>query len=151
MKKQEIIELDELDKNIIKELNKDGRVLYREIAHKLKISEGSVRYRIKKMKECGYLRIVGVVDPLYFKNNINALIGINLEARAQREEVLKNISDLSGVKSVCSLTGRYNMIAEVAFQSRDDLRIFLDEGLVQINGISNTETFIYLSGIGKWV
>jgi len=140
-----------MDRNIISELNRDGRVLYKEIARKLEVSEGAIRYRMKRMKESGYLRILGVADPFFFKNSINALIGINLEARAQRGLVMEKISDLPGVKSVCTLTGRYNMMAEVFLQSREDLRHFLEDDLAQIGGISDTETFICLSGIGKWV
>lgn len=151
MKNKKVLKLDELDRNIISELSKDGRVLYKEIAKKLEVSEGAVRYRMKRMKESGYLRIVGVVDPLFFKNSINALIGINLDARAERGLVMEKISKLTGVKSVRTLTGRYNMVAEVFLQSREDLKYFLEDELTQIGGISHTETFICLSGIGKWI
>ena len=69
MKKKKVLKLDDLDRKILSELSRDGRVLYKEIAKKTEVSEGAIRNRIKRMKESGYLRIVGVVDPLFFECN----------------------------------------------------------------------------------
>jgi Lrp/AsnC family transcriptional regulator for asnA, asnC and gidA len=43
--------LDTLDKVIIDELQDDGRRPYSEIASKLKVSEGTVRKRVKKLMD----------------------------------------------------------------------------------------------------
>ncbi len=112
MKRQKEFQLSAIDNTIVNELNNNGRISYKKLAEKLEVSEGTVRYRTKKMIENGYLKIVGTINPFFFKNSITALIGIRLEARA-RPAIMKKLSQLSGVQSVCLLTGRYNLMIEV--------------------------------------
>lgn len=55
LKKIEPIEIDEKNREIIKLLEQDGRVQYKEIAEKLEISADTVKYRIEKMKTDGII------------------------------------------------------------------------------------------------
>jgi len=98
----------------------------------------------------GLLKITALVNPLYFENSIVALVGMSLEKRDHRQ-IMEKIARLSGVKSVINSTGRYDLLAEVFFHSREELRSFLMEDLNQIGGILSSETFIYLDAIRKWV
>lgn len=54
-KTEPIIHLDEKDKQIIKLLEEDARIQYKEIADKLDISSDTVKYRIDKMKNQGII------------------------------------------------------------------------------------------------
>ncbi len=58
---------------------------------------------------------------------------------------------MSGVKSVCNAAGRYDLLVEVFFDSREALKIFLVSDLSQIGDITFTETFVYLDALNKWV
>lgn len=53
--KQDLVQIDEKNREIIKLLEQDGRVQYKEIAEKLDISSDTVKYRIDKMKEQGVI------------------------------------------------------------------------------------------------
>ena len=55
VKKSEVVELDEKNRDILKYLESDGRVQYKEIAEKLDISSDTVKYRIDKMREQGVI------------------------------------------------------------------------------------------------
>ncbi|MHC1582708.1 MAG: Lrp/AsnC family transcriptional regulator, partial [Candidatus Syntropharchaeia archaeon] len=48
--------IDELDIKIIRELKRDARTSYREIAERLGVAEGTVYNRIHKLKEIGAIR-----------------------------------------------------------------------------------------------
>ncbi len=139
---------DDIDRQIIGELQKNGRASFKEIARKLNRSDGTIRLRVEKMIAERLLVIKAQVDPLYFENSIVALIGMNLAKRDHRQ-VMEKIAQLKGVRSVINSTGRYDLLAEVFFHSREELRSFLMEDLNQIGGILSSETFIYLDAIRK--
>ena len=143
-------EIDDLDRAIIAELQRDGRVSYKDIARKLKVSDGTIRFRTEKMMKKNLLRITASVNPFYFENTFTALIGINLEKR-DHKEIMKKLSNIRGITSVCNLTGRYDLMVEVFFHSREELRKFLVDELRQIKEINFTETYVYLDGINKWM
>ena len=48
---------DAMDRHIIAILNQDGRVNNKDIAAQLKISEGTVRNRVRRLMEEGLLRV----------------------------------------------------------------------------------------------
>jgi DNA-binding Lrp family transcriptional regulator len=142
--------LDSLDKRIILELRRDGRASYRDVAKKLNVSDGAIRFRVNRMIEKRVLRISALIDPFSQEGYINALIGMQLERRTQRE-TMREIAKLKDVLSVCNSTGEYDLFVEVLLESREALNRFLFEDLSRIDGIKSTETFVFLDALNKWV
>ncbi|MBW2057941.1 MAG: Lrp/AsnC family transcriptional regulator [Deltaproteobacteria bacterium] len=141
--------LGELDKRIILELQKDGRTSFKTIARRLEVSDGTVRSRVGRMIRHKVLRIAASINPFVFENGIAALVGMQLEKRTHKETMAR-ISRLHGVTSVCNVTGRYDLLVRVFFESRQELRRFLVDELSRIGGINTTETFVYLDAINEW-
>ncbi|MEW6672231.1 MAG: Lrp/AsnC family transcriptional regulator [Thermodesulfobacteriota bacterium] len=141
--------IDNLDRALIDAMQKDGRITSVELAKKLKISDATVRFRLKKLTGQNILRITAGINPLAFQEGIAAYIGIELEKRTH-PTTMQAIANVKGVVSVCNVTGRYDLLVEVFFESRQDLRKFLFEDLLTIKGINRTETFVVLEGINKW-
>jgi len=144
------IELDKTDILILHELQIDGRVSFRTIADKLSISDGTVRSRVNRMIESGFLKVSALIDPFFFKNSIIAQIGMQLESRTHIE-TMKKISALDGVLNVCNTAGEYDLFVEVFLESREKLNSFLFEVLPHIGGIKSTHTWVYLDGQNKWI
>ena len=143
-------QLDRVDVQILRELHLDGRVSFRTIAEKLDIADGTVRTRVTRMMESGFLKTSAMINPFYFKNSIVAHIGMELESRTHHE-TMKKIGQLEGVLSVCNTAGEYDLFAEVFLKSRDELNRFLFEMLPQIDGIKSTHTYVYLDARDKWI
>lgn len=55
IKKGDIVQIDQKDKEIIQLLEEDGRVQYKEIAEQLDISSDTVKYRIDRMRSQGII------------------------------------------------------------------------------------------------
>ena len=148
--KKKPLQLDDLDRKIIGELQKNGRVSYKDISKKLKISDGTVRFRVGKMIRNNFLRIMASINPFALENSILALVAMQLERRTQKQ-TMETISQLRGVVSVSNATGRYDLLVEIFLDSQKELNKFLMEDLSRIGGIKTTETFVYLDAINKWV
>ena len=142
--------MDDLDRKIIGELQKNGRTSYKDIAKKLRVSDGTIRFRTGRLTRKNILRITASINPFALENGIVALVGMQLEKRTHKK-AMEKISRLRGVLSVCNATGRYDLLVEVYLDSQKELSRFLMEDLSRIGGINTTETFIYLDAINKWV
>ncbi|WP_320005882.1 Lrp/AsnC family transcriptional regulator [Maridesulfovibrio sp.] len=148
MKERPLV-LDEVDRKIIEELQRNGRESYKNIARKLGVSDGTVRLRTERMIKNDYLRITASVNPLYFENSLIAMIGINLEERAN-PEIMEEIAKVPGVQSVMNVSGRFDLLLEVFVPSRNAFRKFLVDDLSNIGSIKSTESFMFLEAVNKW-
>ncbi|WP_291326548.1 Lrp/AsnC family transcriptional regulator [Desulfovibrio sp. UCD-KL4C] len=147
--KDKTLVLDDIDRKIIEELQDNGRESYKNIARKLGVSDGTVRLRTERMIKNDYLRISASVNPLYFENSLIALVGVNLNSRANHE-IMDEIAHVSGVQSVINVSGRYDLLVEVFVPSRNAFRKCLVDDLSNISEIKSTETFMFLDAVGKW-
>ena len=71
---------DDLNQQIVRLLQDDGRATYDEIGQKLGVSGGTVRNRVTRMRDAGMLRIVAVVDPVAVDYESDAMLGIKAAA-----------------------------------------------------------------------
>jgi DNA-binding Lrp family transcriptional regulator len=148
--KKHSFEIDDLDRRIIKELQRNGRMTYKMVAKKLKVSDGTVRFRVKRLLQKKLLKISASINPFLMETSIAALVGMQLEKRTHKQTMGK-IAGLKGVVSVCNVTGEFDLVVEVLVESREGLNKFLVEDLSKIEGIQSTQTFIYLDAINKWI
>ena len=133
--------LDTLDKDIIDELQDDGRRTYSKIASKLKISEGTVRKRVKKLMDMDVFKVAGLIDPEKYGEHLLAVVGVQLGSHNLLENA-QRFSKLNGVISVGIVTGRYDLICQVLFDKPDGLIKFFTEEVSKIKDVKFTETFI---------
>ena len=136
------MKLDETNKAIIKELS-NGRKAFSTIAEKIGITENTVRSRVNKLLEDGILQISGLVDPQSIPEMQVVIMGIKLgtlDLELKAKEMLK----LKGVISVVLVTGRYDLIVQLATSTQDDQSLlnFFKNELSKIKGISDVETFV---------
>ena len=136
-------EVSELDKRIIEHLQQDGRRPFTQIAADLGVSEAAVRARTNRLVERGVLQVVGVTDPLRLGFQQMAMIGIRCE-RDKLVEVSERIADMPEVDYVVITAGTYDLLIETVCEDNEALLRFLAEKLRQIDGVRDTETFVYL-------
>ncbi|PHR27583.1 MAG: transcriptional regulator [Desulfotalea sp.] len=105
------MELDEINLAIINHL-RDGRMPYKKIADSLGLSEGTIRARVKRLREEGILDITALIDPDAMPDQSIVMVGVNLK---DMDLVKKGeeFSKLRGVISVCVVTGRFDLILTV--------------------------------------
>ena len=70
------MQLDELSKAIIENLQQDGRRSYAGIGKAVGLSEAAVRQRVQRLIDSGVMQIVAVTDPMQLGFARQAMIGI---------------------------------------------------------------------------
>jgi Lrp/AsnC family transcriptional regulator for asnA, asnC and gidA len=141
---------DEVDWKII-EILAGGYQSNNTIARDLKLSEGTIRQRIKRLKELGILKVKALIDPNLLEKRQLALVMVNVAETRLLEAKAEEISHIDGVISVSIASGRYDLFVEVLVDSNHGLVRFLTEKLSAVEGITKTESFLLLKSYGKYV
>ena len=136
--------VDEMDREIIGYLQRDGRWPYSDIARRLGVTERSIRRRVLEMRDDGVLRIVGVTNPFMVGMNTLAVVALKVE-QYQLETIVTEIIRHRQIRYVAVSSGVYDVIFEVILQSNQQLFHFLVETLTRVPGILRTDTSLVLN------
>ncbi len=134
------VELDDLDRRIMKLLRHDGRLSYAQTARAVGVSEPTVRKRIDRLVQAGAILIAARVNPAPIGFPIDAMIGINV-VRGQVKSVGRKLAQMENVAYVAYVAGSFDIMIEAFLPHTEGLFKFLNEDLDQIEGISSTETW----------
>lgn len=130
---------NKLNQEIVHMLHNDGRRPYKEIAAALNVSEGTVRNRVNWMRDAGMLKILAIADPVSFNYRTDAMLGIKVGPTSSPKEVAQRLLDISEVVYILWVTGRYDLLVEIASDSEDVLWKFLEERCFNQTDISSVE------------
>ncbi len=144
------IELDDLDSKIVARLRVEN-INNSALAEELGLSEGTIRQRIKRLKDSGVLKIRAVINPDSLVRQQLAMVAVNVTESRQLDAKAQEIADLANVLSVSITSGQYDLMVEVLVDSNHGLVEFLTEDLAAINGIARTESFLMLKNYHKYV
>jgi Lrp/AsnC family transcriptional regulator for asnA, asnC and gidA len=140
---------DEINIEIIRHL-RDGRKSYKKIADDLGITESTVRSRVGKLVEEGFLEITGLIDPEAIPGHEAALVGVKLNTMNLVEKG-EEFSRLKGVVSVKVVTGRYDLIISILLNEEFKLLDFYTKEVDKIKGVQSVETFVVYKGFNSRV
>lgn len=136
-------EIDATDMEIIRLLQRDGRLAFKDIAERLKIVEKTVRKRVAELRASSFIEITVVSNPGAIGYSSLALIGVRIGPGRTRTEIARQVFEVSAVDYVVTTLGPFDLLVEVV--CRDDLELgrTIDESIRSIDGISGIEIFPY--------
>jgi Lrp/AsnC family transcriptional regulator for asnA, asnC and gidA len=134
--------LDDAARRIIAQLQTDGRRSYAAIAKSVGLSEAAVRQRIQRLVETGVIRIVAVTDPRALGLHRQAMVGVRADGdlRTVADELVR----VEEVDDVVITAGGFDLLVAVSATDDDHLLRVLDDGIRRVQGVRETETFVYL-------
>ena len=135
--------IDDIDRQIIATLKEDGRMPFAQIARRLGVSPGMVRQRFHRLVQDGVLQVVPVTNPTLMGYHMMALIGIRADGNRLRE-IARQLASFEEIIYLVICTGTYDILIEVICRDNAHLLQFLTERLRAVEGVRDTETFIYL-------
>ncbi len=135
--------LDELGQKIIGELQKDARQSFREIGRNLKISEGTVRNRVKSLLKSNSMKISAVPNPRQLGLNFMCIMGIEVKV-GSAERVEELLIKSPNVYYLCGCTGNLDIIGIFIFRGPSDFDEFVKEVIANIPEIVRTSTYVVM-------
>src|SRR5262245_4158416 len=102
------IVLDALSKQIIEQLQQDGRRSYAAIGKAVGLSEAAVRQRVQRLIDVGAMQIVAVTDPLSLGFPRQAMVGIRCGGDLQR--VADHLAGMEEIDYVLITAGSFDLL-----------------------------------------
>jgi len=136
-------EVDGVDREIIRILQRDGRTSATEIGRALDLTETTIRKRISRLTSEGTMRVVAVPAPEALGATTSAIIGISVKLSAL-EAALAQLVTSPEVRYVGASTGRYDLIVEAFFADHEHLLNFIAQTLGALDGVTQVETSLIL-------
>jgi Lrp/AsnC family transcriptional regulator for asnA, asnC and gidA len=135
--------LDELGQKIIGELQGDARQSFREIGRKLKVSEGTVRNRVKSLIKANMMKISAVPNPQQLGLNFMCVMCIEVKV-GTAEKVEQRLIQSPNVYYLCGCTGTYDIIGTFVFHTPAGFDEFVKNVIAGIPEIVRTTTFVVM-------
>lgn len=136
-------QIDDIDREIVRILQVDGRKSNSDVARRLGVTETTVRKRLAALLEGDYIEIVALPTPRLVGLTVSAILGISTTLRDVRS-VAKQVSARTEVRYCGIATGQYSLIVEAFFSDHAHLLSFVTEFLGQIEGVTNVATSLIL-------
>ena len=132
--------IDHLDERIIEILKKDSRRPFVEIADELKVSEGTIRSRVRKLFEEGVIQSFTIKTS---SKNVKAIIEVKIDVNVNTSEVAGNIAKFDGVSEVFEVTGEEDIVAIIDVTSSPQLNEII-ERIRRFDNVQSTRTRLIL-------
>lgn len=136
--------IDDIDKQILKELRLNSRRSYRELSKAISISPAALIERMKRLEKNRYvLGYTANIDFLKLGYEFMALVQISISHGALLD-VQEKISKLPGVAAVFDITGEYDSTAIVICKNRAELSALIKK-ILKISHVEKTNTSMVLN------
>jgi Lrp/AsnC family transcriptional regulator, regulator for asnA, asnC and gidA len=137
--------VDDVGRQLIEELQRDGRRSYAALAKTVGLSEAAVRQRVQRLIDSGLMQVVAVTDPLQLGFTRQAMVGVRAEGDLRR--VADELGKIDEVEYVVITAGSFDILLELVCVDDDHLLTVLSERVRVLPGVRDTETFVYLKTI----
>lgn len=139
------MKIDDIDKRIIRELQRDGRILNNELAKRIGLSASPCLRRVKLLEEAGIIsRYVAVIDQtkVGLKLSMFARVWLTAQDSETIDLFIEAMRRLPEVVECHIMLGESDALLRVVVSDLDDYRRFQSTHLTKKNGIQNVKTDI---------
>ena len=136
------MKLDAVDERILETLKADSRTSNVSIAKSLGISEGAVRWRIKKMVENGIIRRFTAE----ISGGATTFAVLMIKARGETKRMMAAIAGLKIHRDAYEISGEYDCCIILEGSSMEDIDQRIDQ-IRKVKEVADTRTFI---SFGRW-
>jgi Lrp/AsnC family transcriptional regulator for asnA, asnC and gidA len=135
------VQLDGISKQIIEQLQQDGRRSYAAIGKAVGLSEAAVRQRVQKLLDLGVMQIVAVTDPLMLGFQRQVMIAVKCEGDLMA--VADQLAEIAEIDYVVVTAGSFDILVELVCESDEQLLALLGR-IRAVPTVTSTESFVYL-------
>lgn len=131
---------DEIDRRILEILKSDARSSYLEIGKTLRMSEGAIRRRVKKLVESGIIKRF-TVDTV--QEGPAAVMLVSANPSIPTSQISKAMMKIEGVQKVFEVTGEFDIVALLSASDTPALNNCIEKTRT-LDGTSRTNTMMVL-------
>lgn len=132
------------DQQLLNVLKDNARATITEIAKRLNVSRSTAQKRLERLEQSGVIDGYTVrISQDYLDREIKAHVLITVRPR-ETTDIITQMKSFEEVRAVYSISGQYDLIAEIAALDVSRLDKTIDQ-IIEIDGVERTESSVILS------
>ena len=146
------IELDTLDRAILRELQRNGRLTNAELAERIGLSASACLRRVRLLEERGLIAsYAAILSQRTCGLPGTAFIHISLEqqGRAALDAFERSVAQVPEILECHLLAGQSDYLVRVVYRDADDLERIHTESLTQLPGVTRVQSTLTLRTVKK--
>jgi Lrp/AsnC family leucine-responsive transcriptional regulator len=140
--------VDALDRQVLLALQADGRMSNLALARSLGLSPSAMLGRVRRLERSGAIRgYRAIIDPAALDITVRAFVLAHLREHSEQsiQDFEKGVQEVPGVRACHHVTGRFDMVLELAVRDLDHLGQLIRVDIARIPGVMNLETMLILA------
>lgn len=140
-----MLQIDEIDRKIIKALNANGRISYTELAKEIGLSRVAVQARVNALLEEGVIeRFAAVVNPEKLGIAVSAFFNVEVEPQCLKS-VADTLAEEPAVTSLYHMTGPSKLHMHGLFANNAEMEQFLNGKLYKQPGVVSVDCQVLIT------
>ena len=143
-------DLDRIDRNIVRILQKQGRISYAELARQVGLSTTPCVERVKRLEKEGVIRgYTALVNPNYLKASL--VVFINIRLARQPKDIFDRFREaaraLPEVQECYLVSGSFDYLIKARVQDMRAYRKFYGETLLTLPGVVECTSYVVMEEV----
>lgn len=139
------VQIDDIDRRIIKILNLNGRISYTDLAKEIGLSRVAVQARINALQDSGVIeRFTAVINPEKIGIGVSAFFNVEVEPK-HLHEAATALAEEPAVTSLYHMTGPSKLHMHGLFHNNQEMEMFLKEKLYKLPGITSVDCQVLIT------
>lgn len=136
------IELDGIDVQILEMLQSEGRVMYKDIAAKTKISLPTVRARIERLREWGVIKkFTAIIDANKIAGLTRGFVLVETDP-SLHDGVIAKLTSMKEVREVHQTAGSHPVVLKVEARNLQELGDLVSKKMSEVKGITRCSCLV---------
>ncbi|WP_133406813.1 leucine-responsive transcriptional regulator Lrp [Parashewanella tropica] len=149
-KKSPIKDLDRIDKNILNELQLDGRISNVELSKRVGLSPTPCLERVKRLEKHGYINgYTAIVNPHFLGASLLVFVEITLSK--DNPQVFENFNRavqlLDDIQECHLVSGDFDYLLKTRVADMSAYRQLLGETLLKLPSVADTRTYVVMEEV----
>ncbi len=144
------ITLKSLDLNILKALQKNGRLSYTKLAKKVGLSNTPCIERVKRLKKDGFITgYSATLNPNLLGAGLVVFVQIRLNRTAQDifDDFAQKARDLDDIQECYLVSGNFDYLLKARVADMDEYRTLLGQTLLSLPGVQESTSYVVMEEI----
>ncbi len=140
--------MDQLDREILVALQREGRKSNLALARDLDLSPSAMLGRVRRLEQMGAIRGYRAdVDPTALGITVQALTVVKLREHSERaiRQFEDAVKEVVGVRTCYHVTGQFDMVMVLALRDLEHLAQMIRVDLARIPGVMQIETMLIMA------
>ena len=139
--------LGKIDRNILRVMQKDGRISYTDLAREVGLSVTPCIERVKRLERNGYiLGYTAIVSPEQLDVSLVVFVQIRLNHTSQKnfEEFHTSVMDLENIQSCFLVSGNYDYLLKARVRDMAAYRELLGHRILKLPAVQESTSYVVM-------